>query len=137
MKNVLAVVIGLLSAFVTIMALEYLSTVLFPLPEGADPTDLEWLKNNLESIPGGAMITVAIAHLIGIIIGMFVATLIAKKTLIPAYIVGVILLVGTIMNLIVIPHQTWFAVTDFTGALIGFGIGKIISEKRINRIGRD
>ena len=133
MKSVLAVVAGLIAAVVIIFGLEFLSTVLFPLPEGADPTNAEWLKDNLDKIPTGAMIIVAIAHLVGIIAGMVVAALIARITMIPSYIVGILLLVGSLMNLIMIPHPIWFSVTDLVGVVVGLGIGKVLAEKQLRR----
>ncbi|NNF83129.1 MAG: hypothetical protein HKM99_10335, partial [Flavobacteriaceae bacterium] len=95
MKSVLAVIAGLIAAVVVIYGLEFLSTILFPLPEGADPTNIEWIKENSELIPTGSMIIVALAHLLGIIVGMVIAAKVAGMTMIPSYIVGILLLVGT------------------------------------------
>lgn len=131
MRSVLAVIAGMIVASAVIFGLEFLGSILFPLPEGADPTNTEWLKENMDSIPTGSMIMVALAHVIGIILGMIVAALIAKITMIPSYIVGILLLVGTIINLIMIPHPFWFSVTDLVGVIVGLGIGKVFSEKRI------
>ena len=94
--------------------------------------DVEWIKSNMDKIPTGAMIIVAIAHLVGIIVGMVVATKIAVNKLLPAYVVGVLLIVATAVNLFMIPHPIWFTVTDIAGALVGFGIGKILSERVIS-----
>lgn len=131
MKNVLAAFVGLMTAAIITFGFEALSTIFFPLPEGANPTDVEWVKNNIDLIPTGSMIIVAIAHLIGIICGMFVAGLISKTSLIPAYIVGGLMFFGTIANLFMIPHPTWFMITDVIGALIGIGIGKNLAAHQL------
>ena len=131
MKNVLAVIAGLIVAMLIITGLELLSGLIFPLPEGADPRNIEWLKNNLDSIPTGTLIIVAFAHLAGIVGGMFTATLISGTKLLPAYIVGALMLVATVVNLFMIPHPIWFKVTDMAGALVGLGIGKILSEIKL------
>jgi hypothetical protein len=131
MKNILAALAGIMIAAIIIFGLEALSTVIFPLSEGANPTDSEWLKENIDLIPTGAMIIVALAHMIGIICGMYVAGLISKTSLFPAYVVGALLLVGTIVNLIMIPHPTWFMITDVIGALIGIGIGKNLAANQL------
>ena len=131
MRHVLAVVAGLIVSMLIITGLELLSGVIFPLPEGADPRDMEWLRNNMNSIPTGTLIIVAFAHLAGIIGGMFVATLISKTKMLPAYIVGALMLVATVVNLFMIPHPIWFKVTDVAGALVGLGIGKMLSIKKI------
>ena len=131
MKNVLATLVGLVVAFIITMGLESLSGVFFPLAEGSDPTNPEWLKANIHTIPTGALIIVAAAHLIGIIIGMYIAALIAKESLIPSYLVGSLLLVGIVVNLMMIPHPTWFMIADFIGGIIGIGIGKTLASRKI------
>ncbi|MBT8273581.1 MAG: hypothetical protein KJO77_07235 [Bacteroidia bacterium] len=131
MKYVLATLAGLMVAALITFGIESLGTVFFPLPEGANPTDLEWLKNNLDLIPTGAMIMVALAHVIGIICGMLVAGLIAKNSMIPSYVVAVLMLLGTIANLFMIPHPTWFMFVDIVGALIGIYIGKTLVSNKL------
>ncbi|MBT8265867.1 MAG: hypothetical protein KJP20_04925 [Bacteroidia bacterium] len=132
MKNVIATLAGLMVAAIITFGIESLSSSIFPLPDGADPTNMEWLKNNIDLIPTGAMILVAFAHFIGIVIGMLVAGLISRTSLIPAYIVGVLMLAGTIANLVMIPHPTWFMVVDILGVLVGICIGKSVAAKKIN-----
>lgn len=131
MKNVLAAVAGLMVAAILTFGIESLSAILFPFPEGADPTDMEWLKNNVDAIPSGALIVVGFAHLIGIVCGMFVAGLISKTSMIPAYVVGVLMLAGTIANLFMIPHPAWFAITDLIGVLIGILLGRKLASKQM------
>lgn len=131
MKYVLAALAGLMVAALLTFGFESLGGVLFPLPEGADPMDTEWLKKNMDLIPTGAMIMVALAHVIGIIFGMLVAGLIAKNSMIPSYVVGVLMLLGTIANLFMIPHPIWFMFVDIVGALIGIYIGKTLVSNRL------
>ncbi len=135
MRSVLAVIAGLIVASAVIFGFEFLGSEVFPLPKEADPTNIQWIKENIDSIPTGALIMVAVAHLLGIIAGMTVAARIAKITIIPSYIVGIFLLAGTIINLIMIPHPLWFSVTDLVGVIIGLGIGKVFSEKQITQRG--
>ncbi len=87
MKNILATIVGFIVASVTVYIFESLiGHNLFPLPEGANPMDMEWIKNNMDQIPMGAKIFVVIAHFMGIVAGMFVAGLISKTSMLPAYI---------------------------------------------------
>ncbi len=133
MRNVLAVLAGLATSMLLVFGIETLGTVFFPLPEGADPTNYEWLKNNIDQIPNGALVMVALAHLLGIVAGMYIASLNSKSSMIPAYIVGVLMLLATVVNLFMIPHPMWFKISDIIGALIGLGIGKSLGEKIIGR----
>ncbi|BAO74434.1 hypothetical protein [Winogradskyella sp. PG-2] len=95
MKNVLATIIGIIVAGVTVHIFEsVLGHNLFPLPEGADPTNMEWIKNNMDKIPVGAKAFVVIAHFLGIITGMYVAAKISKVSTIPSYIAGGLMLIA-------------------------------------------
>ena len=48
MKNVLATIVGLIVASATVYVFESLiGHNLFPLPEGAKPMDMEWIKDNI------------------------------------------------------------------------------------------
>ena len=132
MKNVLATILGFISAAFMVYVFETLiGQSLFPLPEGANPMDLEWIKNNMNQIPMGSKIFVVIAHFIGIILGMLVATKISKVSMIPSYIVGAIMLAATFFNIYVLPKELWFTFSDGILVILGFIIGKSIGMKQL------
>jgi len=133
MKNVLATILGFISAAFMVYVFETLiGQSLFPLPEGANPMDLEWIKNNMNQIPMGSKIFVVIAHFIGIILGMLVATKISKVSMIPSYIVGAIMLAATFFNIYVLPKELWFTLSDGILVILGFIIGKSFAMKQLN-----
>ena len=83
MKNILATIVGFIVASSVVYIFEtLLGQSLFPLPEGADPMNMEWIKNNMDQIPTGAKVFVVIAHFMGIVVGMFVAGLISKTSMV-------------------------------------------------------
>ena len=130
MKNVLATILGFISAAFMVYVFETLiGQSLFPLPEGANPMDLEWIKNNMNQIPMGSKIFVVIAHFVGIILGMLVATKISKVSMIPSYIVGAIMLAATFFNIYVLPKELWFTLSDGILVILGFIIGKSFAMK--------
>jgi len=132
MKNVLATILGFISAAFMVYVFETLiGQSLFPLPEGANPMDLEWIKNNMNQIPMGSKIFVVIAHFIGIILGMLVATKISKVSMIPSYIVGAIMLAATFFNIYVLPKELWFTLSDGILVILGFIIGKSFAMKQL------
>ena len=132
MKNVLATILGFISAAFMVYVFETLiGQSLFPLPEGANPMDLEWIKNNMNQIPMGSKIFVVIAHFIGIILGMLVAAKISKVSMIPSYIVGAIMLAATFFNIYVLPKELWFTLSDGILVILGFIIGKSIGMKQL------
>ena len=132
MKNVLATIVGFIVASLTVYVFESLiGQNLFPLPEGSNPMDMEWLKNNMHQIPMGSKIFVVIAHFAGILAGMFVAAKISKKSMVPSYIVGVLMLLATFFNIVMLPKELWFTISDGVLAIAGFLIGKSIAQKQI------
>ncbi|MAX69972.1 MAG: hypothetical protein CMC76_02575 [Flavobacteriaceae bacterium] len=132
MKNVLATIVGLIAASVTVYIFETLiGHNLFPLPEGAQAMDMEWIKNNMDKIPVGSKVFVVIGHFAGIVVGMLVAALISKKSMIPSYIVGVFMLAATVFNIIMLPKELWFTLSDGILTIAGFFIGKTLAQKRI------
>ena len=132
MKNVLATILGFISAAFMVYVFETLiGQNLFPLPEGANPMDMEWIKNNMNQIPMGSKIFVVIAHFIGIILGMLVAAKISKVSMIPSYIVGAIMLAATFFNIYVLPKELWFTLSDGILVILGFIIGKSFGMRQL------
>lgn len=133
MKNVLATIVGFIVASATVYLFETLiGHNLFPLPEGANPMDMEWIKNNMNLIPTGSKIFVIIAHFAGIIAGMFVAAKISKTSMVPTYIVGVLMLLATAFNIVMLPKELWFSLSDGILTIIGFLIGKSLAQKQLS-----
>jgi hypothetical protein len=134
MKNVLATIIGFIVASLTVYLFESLiGQNLFPLPEGSNPMDMEWLKNNMHQIPMGSKIFVFIAQFAGILAGMFVAAKISKNSMVPSYIVGVLMLLATFFNIMMLPKELWFTISDGVLAITGFLIGKSIAAKEMRK----
>lgn len=133
MRNVLATIIGFIVASVVVFIFESLiGHNLFPLPEGSDPMNMDWIKNNMHLIPTGSKIFVVIAHFAGIVSGMFIAGLISKTSMVPSYIVGALMLAATAFNLFVLPKETWFLLADALFAVLGFFIGKKLAKSKVS-----
>lgn len=132
MKNVLATIVGIIVAGVTVHIFEsLLGHNLFPLPEGADPSNMEWIKNNMDLIPTGSKIFVVIAHFLGIVVGMFVAAKISKVSMVPSYITGGLMLLATFATIFMLPKELWFTLSDGIMAIAGFFIGKSLAQKQM------
>ena len=93
--------------------------------------DMEWIKNNMNRIPTGAKVMVVIGHFMGIATGMFVAGFISKTSMVPAYIVGGLILAATIFNVAMLPKEIWFSSSDIVLAVVGLLIGKSLASKQI------
>ncbi|WP_418639178.1 hypothetical protein [Winogradskyella sp.] len=134
MKNVLATIIGFIIASLTVYIFEsIIGHNLFPLPEGANPMDMEWITDNMDKIPMGSKICVVIGHFAGMITGMFVAAKISKQSIVPSYIVGILMLAATVFNIIMLPKELWFSLSDGLLAIAGFIIGKTFAQKQIKK----
>nr|WP_321228576.1 hypothetical protein [uncultured Psychroserpens sp.] len=132
MKNVLATIAGFIVASLTVYIFESLiGHQLFPLPEDANPMDMEWIKNNMDQIPTGAKVMVVIGHFMGIVVGMFVAGLISKTSMVPAYIVGGLMLAATIFNIAMLPKELWFSISDIVLAVAGLLLGKSLAKRQL------
>lgn len=132
MKSVLATIIGFIVASLTVYIFESLiGHALFPLPDNIDPMNMQSIKDNMHLIPVGSKVFVIIAHFMGIVVGMLVAILISKSTLIPSYIVGGLMLAATAFNLIMLPKETWFLLSDGILVIIGFFVGKNLAQTKL------
>ncbi|WP_299384989.1 hypothetical protein [uncultured Lacinutrix sp.] len=132
LRNILATIVGLIVASASVHLFEnVLGQSFFPLPEGANAMDMEWLINNMANIPVGAKIFVIIAHFIGPIAGMLVAGFISKTSMIPAYIVGVIMLLATFFNIFMLPKELWFRLADGIFVIAGFFFGKSLANRYV------
>ncbi|MUU78380.1 hypothetical protein [Winogradskyella endarachnes] len=134
MRNVLATIIGLIIASLTVHLFEaVIGHNLFPMPANAQLSDMEWIKNNMDKIPVGSKIFVVIAHFAGIMVGMIAAAMITKQSIIPSYIVGSLMVIATFATIFMLPKELWFTVSDAVFAIAGFLIGKIIAQKQITK----
>ena len=112
-RRIAAVVIGTFVAIALIAAVEYLGHQVYPPPSGIDITDPEALKAYAELVPIGALLFVGAAWMIGTFGGGMLATLIAKEAATTnCSIIGGLVLAGTIMTLISIPHPVWFSIAS-------------------------
>jgi len=108
MRTIAATLAGLLVAVALVFVIELLSHKIWPPPAAITGTsDKEALRAAVDSMPAGALMSVAIAWIAGALGGGFVAARISRKAL-PACIVGGFIVLSGIANLLMIPHPFWF-----------------------------
>ncbi|WNJ17542.1 hypothetical protein [Pontibacter sp. G13] len=137
-KQILAVIAGLIVGFLLVAAIEGVSHELYPVPEAlstmdpANPEFKEVMKEHVATMPLGAILMVGLAHLVGVFGATAVATAIAKeraKTPV-GILIGLFLAFG-VMNLIMIPHPIWFSILDVLIYPIGGFLGMYAAAKLI------
>ena len=132
LRNTLAVIAGAVIGSFANGGLIALSPMLIPPPAGADVTTMEGLKASLHLFEPKHFIMPFLAHAVGTLVGAFVAALIAvNNKMRPAMIVGVLFLVGGIMNVMMLPAPTWFSATDLLIAYLpmAYAGGKLGTRK--------
>ena len=131
-RNILAVVAGIIIGSIVNMAIITVSGAIIPPPEGADLTTLEGLKASFHLMEPKHFIFPFLAHALGTLIGAYLAALIAATHKLKfALVIGVVFLIGGIMNICMLPSPIWFTILDLGCAYIPMGyIGwKLVSKK--------
>jgi hypothetical protein len=111
LRKILAVVLGIVAAVIIIIAIEALGHAIYPPPGDLDITNREAMEAYVAGLPLAALLFVMVAWIAATFAGGLLACFIAKQMpLIYASIVGVLVLLGTIINLMSIPHPLWFSI---------------------------
>ncbi|NER11689.1 hypothetical protein SAMN06265375_10563 [Muriicola jejuensis] len=121
-RNILAVIAGLVIGSVVNMFFISLNGSVIPLPEGADVSTMEGLKESMSLFEPKHFIFPFLAHAIGTLVGAFIAARIAaSRKMLFAMLIGVAFLAGGIINVINLPAPGWFSALDLIVAYIPMG----------------
>ena len=119
LRNVLAVLAGIIIGGAVNMALITLSPLLIPPPAGVDMTTAEGLSKAMPLLEPRHFIMPFLAHAVGSLAGALAAYLIAAsyKTHI-AWVIGALFLCGGVAASFMIPAPTWFIALDLLAAYL-------------------
>lgn len=113
LRNILAIIVGLLVGGVVNMAIVTFGPALIPPPAGVDPTNAESLAGAMHLFEPRHFVMPFLAHALGTLAGALVAWLIAASHKAKfAYAIGVIFLCGGIAACFMIPAPLWFMALD-------------------------
>lgn len=122
LKNVLAVVTGIIVGMVVNMGIIQLSGSIIPLPEGIDPSNADSLKENIHLLQAKHFIMPFLAHALGTLAGAYtVARLAATHHMKFALGIGAFFLLGGLAAIQMIGGPLWFNILDIVGAYIPMG----------------
>jgi len=130
-RNILAVIAGLLVGGALNMALVTLGPMVVPVPSGADITTMEGLKATMHLMTPANFLFPFLAHALGTFVGALLAAFIAaSRKMWFALIIGACFLVGGIMNVFMLPSPLWFTLLDLIVAYIPMGYlgGKLVAR---------
>lgn len=118
-RNILAVISGIVVGGVVNMGIINISGSIIPPPEGADVTTTEGLKEAMLLFEPRHFIFPFLAHALGTFIGAFLAALIAATHKMKfALGIGFFFLLGGIASVFMLPSPTWFTILDLVGAYL-------------------
>lgn len=119
LRNVLAVITGLIVGSAVNMLLVTLGPSVVPPPEGADVTTMEGLRASMHLFQPQHFIMPFLAHALGTFAGALVCALIAvKHKIVLALVIGLFFLIGGIINVVSLPAPAWFSIADLLLAYI-------------------
>jgi len=116
LRSVLAVIAGIVTTFVVITAIDGISSLVYKLPDGADPNDREALRAAMAKMPAAALLIVLAGWLIGTGAGAWVAAIVAGRArIVHAMVIGSLSLLAGVANIVLLPHPVWFIVAGVAG----------------------
>lgn len=119
LRNILAVITGLVIGSIVNMLLIMLSGSVIPPPQGADVTTMAGLKASMHLFEPKHFIFPFLAHAMGSLSGAWIAAKIVRvNPLRPALVVGLFFLAGGITNILLLPSPLWFSLLDGIGAYL-------------------
>lgn len=114
LRNILAVLAGLVAGGVVNMALIQLGGMLMPPPEGVDVNDINSINAHIGEYSVAQLLAPFLAHALGALVGAFVvARLAVSRHMVLALLIGGLNLVGGAMAVSMIPNSPlWFNMLD-------------------------
>ncbi|MDI5887421.1 hypothetical protein [Flavobacterium yafengii] len=132
-KNILAVLAGIVIGSSVNMGIILISGSIIAPPEGADVTTTEGLKASIHLFQPKHFIFPFLAHALGTFMGAFVAALLAETHKMKlALSIGVFFLLGGIASVFMLPSPTWFTIVDLVGAYIpmAYFAGSLVVKRK-------
>ena len=116
-RAVAAVAGGTIAAFVVVMAIELISSTIYPMPSA----DRGAMADAVARLPAGAFGIVLAAWSAGVFLGVWIATRIARSWVAGA-VVAIVFLGACVANLMALPHPTWFAASGIVLVLVSAAV---------------
>lgn len=131
-RNVFAVLAGIVLGSVVNMGIVTIGPLLIPLPEGVDLSNMETFAENLQRLKPANFIAPWLAHAIGTLSGAFLASkLAASHKLALAIFIGTFFLLGGITMVLMVGGPVWFIVVDLLGAYLPMAyLGGVLGQPK-------
>ena len=118
LRDFVAVVAGIITAFLTIKLIDKIGHTIYPPPVGLDFADPEAIRPYLATLPIGAFLFIWASSVVGAFTGTLVACFAGvARTAILAAAVGGVVFAATVANFIWIPHPLWLSLATLAGII--------------------
>jgi hypothetical protein len=133
LRRVSAVLAGAGVVFVVVALLQYLNSLLYPLPEGVspmDPADAEAFADYLNQMPMRSWVIALGSEVLGAYLGALTAAFVVRDG--RMWVPGIVIASGafaSFSNWRLFPHPMWFMVSQpFLYLLVFFLVGRVVRE---------
>ena len=119
LKNLLAVLAGIVIGGFVNMGLIMMGSQIIPPPAGVNVVDMESLRASMHLFEPRHFIVPFLAHALGALVGAAIAARFAASHAMKfALGVGIFFMIGSIVNVFMLPAPAWFSVLDLVGAYV-------------------
>ena len=129
-RNLVAVIGGLIVAMVVVFVVEGIGHAIFPPPEGLDLMNPEDQARLMEAIPTEAKVAVVIAWFLGSLAGACTAIAISHRALM-AWIVGLVIALMSVWTTQMFPHPDWMLAAGAVLPLVAVLVAKRLLAARL------
>jgi hypothetical protein len=117
LRNILAVIVGLLVGSFVNMGLILISGYIIPPPADVDTSTMEGLKATMHLFQPKHFLFPFLAHALGTLVGALIAAkFAANHNMKFALAIGLLFFIGGLANVFMLPSPMWFTLVDLTGA---------------------
>jgi len=118
-RNVMAFVIGVVTAFVTVYLINKASHIVYPPPAGLDFTNPDAIRPYLATLPIGAFLFILASSVVAAFVGTLVACFIGtSKPRTFGTVIGGFVFAASVANFIAIPHPHWLSLATLAGIIL-------------------
>jgi hypothetical protein len=117
-RSILAVVLGMVLAFVGVLTIEMAGHLVYPPPAGLDLTNPDSLREAMGKMPTGAFLMLLFGWVVGSFAGAWLAARLAPRSrMLHGFIPGGLIIAASIANMVMIPHPAWFQAVSLVALL--------------------
>lgn len=131
-RIVVGIALGIVAAFATIVLVELLGHMAYPLPDDLDLRNPEASGQVVAAIPLPAKLVVIFAWLVGALAGGVVAKRICRRWW-AAWPVAGLVACAAVVNVMMIPHPVWMQISAVLAPLLGALAASHLVEPRTHK----